>query len=178
MTIHAGAVLLMICTLAISACSSALPTLSASPAPVARPSREPAHLERLPQEQAVVDALTAGGLVVTGIGGSKSEGQLGRVLPARVFMAAPEQNQGAVGAGADVLFLPPEGRWAIRVCEKPSTEPGRLLYDIYLNGTRVGGSDAARRVHHLVSDRFFVIAYTGPSAEALQRGLSLSPAPC
>jgi hypothetical protein len=29
-----------------------------------------------------------------------------------------------------------------------------------------------------VNERFFVIAYAGPSADALQRGLGLGPAPC
>jgi hypothetical protein len=142
----------------------------------AGPSREPAHLERLLGEQAVLDAFTAAAINVTLIGASHSEGQLGRRLPARVFIAGPEQNRGAVGAGADVLFLPE--RLDISVCETPSTEPGRFLYEIRVNGARVGGSDAARRVHHLVNERFFVIAYAGPSADALQRGLGLGPAPC
>ena len=164
--------------IALTACTSALPTPSASPSPVAAgPSREPPHLERLPREQAVVDALTAGGLVVTGIGGSKSEGQLGRVLPARVFLASPERNQAAIREGADVLFLP-SGQWTIRVCERSSTEPGRLLYDIYLNGARVSGSDAPVRVYHFVGDGLFVIAYAERSADSLRRGLGLSSARC
>lgn len=158
-------------------CTSAVPTPSSSPI-AAGPSREPAFLAQLPQEQAVFDAFAAGGVVVTGVGGSKSEGQLGRVLPARAFIASPERNQGAVGGGADVLFLPSDGQWAIRVCETPSTEPGRFLYEIRVNGARVGGSDAPRRIHHLVNDRFFVIAYADRSADALRRGLGLSPAAC
>lgn len=172
---------LLVIAVVLAACSSGVPATTAPPSPPALvgPPREPQSLSVLPQEQAVLDAFKASGMQIALVGGSKAEGQLGRVLPARVFIGpriAPQQ--GGFGDGADVLFLPAGETWDIRVCETASATAPRMLYVLYVNGTRVGGSDAANPIHHLVGDRFFAIAYSDQTANALRSGLGLSQARC
>src|SRR2546427_10999971 len=82
-----GAVLL---TIILFGCDAAgtrtAPSPIVSPSTAVTPSREPAALARYPEEQAVLDVLTASGMRVELVGGSKAETLLGVARRARVFI--------------------------------------------------------------------------------------------
>jgi len=175
---HNGRLLILVLAAAFAGtgCSTtaAGPTVTTANATAtagARPSREPANLVVLPQEQAVLDALTAAGVAVRLIGESKFAGDLGVMLPARVFIVT------AGSHGADVLFLPAQSLGDIRVCAAPGTS-ARTRYTVSVNGQRVSGSDAGQLIYYLVNSQLFVIAYDTRTSDALQRGLGLTAARC
>jgi hypothetical protein len=146
------------------------PAASASIA-APRPSREPADLAELPDERAVLTALDAGGLRVHLIGGSKDEGILGTLLPARSFIIT------AGSAGADVLFLRGRGVGPINVCAAPGST-GRTVYFVYVAGQRTVGIDAGQAVYFLISSDYFVTAYDRTTRDALAGGLGLVAPDC
>src|SRR5207253_10991644 len=97
-----GAVLLTIIFFGCDAAGTrAAPSPSVSPSTAAVPSREPAALPRYPEERAVLDVLTASGMRVELVGGSKAEMLLGTPRRARVFIGTLAGSR----VGADVLFL-------------------------------------------------------------------------
>jgi len=157
-----------------------------SPSASATTPRDPANLDRLPWESAIVDALSAAGLSVQTIGGSVEEGALGLRLPARAFVVTPGPLSGGLGQGADVVlvkdapFVKGAGSAvdAIRVCGAPGSPPTRVTYVTYVDGQRVQSSDAVAPIYHLVSADYFVKAYDARTADALMRALGVVPAQC
>lgn len=166
-------VVLAVLTSACAASVPATPSASASPSPtaVALPSRAPASLPELSWERQIVDGLRAEGVEVTLVGGSKFEGLLGALLPARVFIVRP----GAGGEGADVLFLdrPME---EIRVCSSPGER--LVTHSIFVGGRLVSRGEATQDVRFSVSDRYFAQAFGERFDQALRRVLGTSPARC
>src|SRR6058998_3016469 len=86
---HRAVICLSLVVLA-GACGGATETLgraaTASRSATPAPSREPADLPRFAEEQPVVDALSAGGIRVELVAGSKAETLLGAARRARVFI--------------------------------------------------------------------------------------------
>jgi hypothetical protein len=158
--------------LLVAACSG--PVVPAT-TPAPSPSREPAGLAVLPAERAVLDAFGAGGLTIRTVGGSKAEGLLGQVLPARVFIVTSGPVAGGFGQGADVLFLPPRFG-TIEVCSRPGAAPGRTIYTLFVDGRKTSDADSAAPVYYLVGTEYFVIAYDPRARDALEHGLGLKPA--
>ncbi len=152
--------------------ASGPPSTSPSPLPNARPSREPGDLAQLPQEETVLRAFRAAGILVQTVGQSRFADTLGPIRRARVFIVD------AGSRGADILFLealPP----TLQVCATPSP-PGYVRYTILVNGQRASSGDSpeGRPVYYLVSSQFFVIAWDEATSAALQRGLGVAPAGC
>jgi hypothetical protein len=144
----------------------------AAAVPPAGPTRDPDFLAHYPEEQAVIAALTAGGMRVELIGGSKAEGILGARQRARVFIGTIDGGR----TGADVLFL--EAPLNVRICAAGGPTPGFATSTIFVNGRQVGGIDGTRTTSFAVSDRYFVMSTDVRVRDALQRGLGLSVPNC
>jgi hypothetical protein len=142
-----------------------------TPAP---PTREPATLPELPWEREIVDGLRREGIAVTLIGGSKFAGELGPVLPARVFIV----RAGAGGEGADVLFL--DGTMGdITVCtSQKEPQTNYWSYTVSVDGYVASRGEGTQRVLHSVNDRFFVIAIGDRSDKAIRKVLGTTPPRC
>ena len=173
---HRAAICLSLVVLA-AACSGATETLgraataprSATPAP----SREPLDLPRFAEEQPVVDALSAGGMRVELVGGSKAETLLGAARRARVFIGT----LGGSRVGADVLFLDaPAGD--VRVCTSPGEASGFTKFAIIVDGRPGSNGEGSQSMYFAVSDRYFVMSSDARVRDALQRGLGLSVPRC
>src|SRR2546427_2031927 len=97
-----GAVLL---TIILFGCDAAgtrtAPSPIVSPSTAVTPSREPAALARYPEEQAVLDVLTASGMPAELVGGSKAETLLGVARRARGFIGTLARSR----VRANLLFL-------------------------------------------------------------------------
>src|SRR5438034_1946643 len=172
-------------TASATAPSGTAPGAQATPS-ASRPVHDPANLDPLPWEGAIVDALSAAGMPVQTIGASVEEGALGVLLPGRAFIVTPGPVSGGFGQGADVVlvknapFVKGAGGAvdAIRVCGAPDTLVARNTYVTYVDGQRVQSSDAVAPIYHLVSADYFVRAYDTRTADALIRALGVLPAHC
>jgi hypothetical protein len=156
--------------------SSPVVSAAVTPQPSAArvgPSRSPADLIRLPEEQPVIDALTSAGMRVDLIGGSKWESQLGTKRPARVFIGDLDGRR----TGADVIFLDaPVGE--IRYCRLPDPQPGFMAWTLTVNGRESRGEGSVP-ITILHGQRHFVIAYDDSRiVDALRNALGLSVPPC
>lgn len=141
--------------------------------PLATPSREPAALIRYPEEQAVLDALSASGMQVELIGGSKFDALLGAARRARVFIGTLQGSR----VGADVLFLD-EPAGDVRVCSSATSAPGFTRVVITVDGRPGSTGEGSQSTSFAVSDRFFVMSTDVRVRDALQRGLGLSVPSC
>jgi hypothetical protein len=156
--------------------SSPVVSAAVTPQPSATgigPSRSPADLTRLPEEQPVIDALMSAGMRVDLIGGSKWESQLGTKRPARVFIGDLHGRR----VGADVIFLDaPVGE--IRYCKLPDPHPGFMAWNLSFNGRESRGEGSVPTTI-LYGQRHFVITYDDPRiVDALRNALGLSVPPC
>src|SRR5436309_16075462 len=125
-----GAVLLTIILFGCDAAGTGrAPSPSVSPSTAVMPSREPAALPGYPEEQAVLDVLTASGMRVELVGGSKFDTLLGVARRARVFIGTLAGSR----AGADVLFLyaPPVHA---RVCTAAGSASGVTNFTFTVSG--------------------------------------------
>ena len=169
-----GAVLL---TVVLSGCDTAgtraAPSPIVSPPAAVTPSREPAALPRYPEEQAVLDVLTASGMRVELVGGSKAETLLGAARRARVFIGTLAGSRG----GADVLFLDaPPGD--VRVCTSAGSASGFTKFTVTVNGQPGSTGEGSQSMNFAVSDRYFVITPDVRVRDALRVGLGLSEPRC
>ena len=170
-------VALVLVAIILSSCNAAVTPAAASPSvspsSVVAPSREPAALSRYPEEQAVLDVLTATGMRVELVGGSKFETLLGAARRARVFIGTL---QGA-RVGADVLFLDaPPGD--VRVCKTAGSAPGFTHVEITVEGRPGSTGDGSQSMSFAVSDRYFVMSSDVRVRDALRVGLGLSEPRC
>jgi hypothetical protein len=137
------------------------------------PSREPSDLARFADEQPVVDALTAGGMRVELVGGSKADTLLGAARRARVFIGTLAGSR----VGADVLFLDaPTGD--VRVCTSPSAASGFTKFTITVDGRPGSSGEGSQSMNFAVSDRYFVMSSDARVRDALRDGLGLSLPRC
>lgn len=178
---HRLAALCLSLTAVTAACSGTAPSVAraasasptATPAALAAPSREPADLVRFAEEQSVVDALTAAGVRVELIGGSKFEDLLGAPRRARVFIGTIAGSR----VGADVLFLDaPAGD--VRVCTSAGSASGFTKVAITVDGRPGPSGEGSQSMTFAVSDRYFVMSSDARVRDALQRGLGLSLPRC
>ena len=136
------------------------------------PSREPADLTRLPEEQPVIDALMSAGMRVDLIGGSKWESQLGPKRPARVFIGDLDGRR----TGADVIFLDaPIGD--VRFCKLPDPHPGFVAWSLTVDGRESRG-EGSLPTTFLYGQRHFVITHDARIHDALRDALALSEPRC
>jgi hypothetical protein len=164
--IAAAALLLLLA----GACATGTSVDRAAPSPtgIAAPSREPTNLPRFAEEQAVVDALTAGGMRVELVGGSKFDTLLGVARRARVFIGT----MAGARVGADVLFLDaPAGD--VRVCTSAGSASGFTKFSITVDAGPGSTGEGTQSMNFAVSDRYFVMASDARIRDALQSGLGL-----
>jgi hypothetical protein len=157
------------------ACTSATPAGRATPSPTVIPaaSREPSELPRFAEEPAVVDALTAGGMRVELVGGSKADTLLGVARRARVFIGTLAGSR----VGADVLFLDaPPGD--VRVCTSAGSASGFTKFTITVDGRPGSTGEGSQSMSFAVSDRYFVMSSDVRVRDALRDGLGLSEPRC
>ena len=169
-----GAVLLTIIFFGCDAAGTrAAPSPSVSPSTAAVPSREPAALPRYPEEQAVLDVLTASGMRVELVGGSKAEMLLGTPRRARVFIGTLAGSR----VGADVLFLDaPPGD--VRVCTSTGSASGFTKFAITVDGRAASNGEGSQSMNFALSDRYFVMTSDVRLRDALRVGLGLSEPRC
>jgi hypothetical protein len=169
----AWALLAMLLFSCDAAATPAPPPPSVSTSAAASPSREPTALPRYPEEQAVLDVLTASGMRVELVGASKFETLLGAPRRARVFIGTMEGSR----VGADVLFLDaPPGD--VRVCKTAGTAPGFTHVVITVDGRPGSTGDGSQSMSFAVSDRYFVMSSDVRVRDALRVGLGLSEPRC
>ena len=169
-----GAVLL---TIILFGCDVAgtgrAPSPSVSPSTAVMPSREPAALPRYPEEQAVLNVLTASGMRVELVGGSKFDTLLGVARRARVFIGTLAGSR----VGADVLFLDaPPGD--VRVCTAAGSASGFTKFTVTVNGQPGSTGEGSQSMNFAVSDRYFVMTSDVRVRDALRVGLRLSEPRC
>jgi hypothetical protein len=149
------------------------PLPSVSPSVAASPSREPAALQSYPEEQAVLDVLTARGMRVELVGGSKFETLLGAARRTRVFIGTLQGTR----VGADVLFLDaPPGD--VRVCKTAGSASGFTKVVITVDGRPGSSGEGSQSMSFAVSDRYFVMSSDVRVRDALRDGLGLSEPRC
>jgi hypothetical protein len=171
------AAVLVVCSPTTTAQVTSSPVVSAAVTPqpsAARvgPSRQPADLIRLPQEQPVIDALMSAGMRVDLIGGSKWESQLGATRPARVFIGELDGRR----SGADVIFLdsPLDD---VRFCRLPDPHPGFVAWSLTVDGRESRG-EGSLPTTFLYGQRHFVITHDARIHDALRDALALSEPRC
>jgi len=169
-----GSILLTIVLFSCDAVvTRAAPSPTVSPSTAVSPSREPAALPRYPEEQAVLDVLTASGMRVELVGASKFETLLGRPRRARVFIGTI---QGA-RVGADVLFLDaPPGD--VRVCKTAGSASGFTKVVITVDGQPGSTGEGSQSMNFAVSERYFVMTSDARVRDALRDALGLSEPRC
>lgn len=120
----------------------------------------------------MIAALSAAGVPLTLIGGSKFETLLGDRQRARVFI----ERAGAGGAGADVLFLerPIDN---IRVCQSTTTA-GLTRSEIYIGPRLVDTVEGRQSASFSVSGRYFIMSSDKRFSDALMAGLGTVTPPC
>jgi hypothetical protein len=156
-----------------AAATPAPPSPSLSTSAAASPSREPTALPRYPEEQAVLNVLTASGMRVELVGGSKFETLLGAARRARVFIGTMEGSR----VGADVLFLDaPPGD--VRVCKTAGSSSGFTHVAITVDGRPGSTGDGSQSMNFAISDRYFVMSSDVRVRDALRDGLALSEPRC
>jgi hypothetical protein len=172
-----GLVASFLLTIVLSGCEAAsapsAPASSVSPSPVTSPSREPAALARYPEEQVVLDVLTASGMKVELVGGSKFETLLGAPRRTRVFIGTIQGTR----VGADVLFLD-AAPGDVRVCKTAGSASGFTKVVITVDGRPGSTGEGSQSMNFAVSDRYFVMASDVRVRDALRDGLGLSEPRC
>lgn len=121
----------------------------------------------------MLDALTASGMRVELVGGSKFETLLGAPRRTRVFIGTMQGSR----VGADVLFLDaPPGD--VRVCKSAGAASGFTKVVITVDGRPGSTGDGSQSMNFAVSDRYFVMSSDVRVRDALRDGLGLSEPRC